>query len=81
MPVIRVSNEAYQKILKLQAEDGNSMSIFMDRLMTKVVKGGASGDGLDGDKGGAKKVAKRESYTGRATPKKRIIKVVPKPGT
>lgn len=36
MPVIRVSNETYQKLLKLQAEDGNTMSIFMDRLIAKL---------------------------------------------
>jgi predicted FMN-binding regulatory protein PaiB len=36
MPVIRVSNEAYQKILKLQAQDGNAMSIFIDRLMDRI---------------------------------------------
>ena len=35
MPVIRVSNEAYQKLLRLQADDGNSMSIFMDRLIAR----------------------------------------------
>ena len=41
MPVIRVSNEAYQKLLTLQAKDGNAMSIFMDRLMAKVVSDGS----------------------------------------
>ena len=35
MPVIRVSNETYQILLELQAKDGNSMSIFMDRLMAR----------------------------------------------
>lgn len=35
MPVVRVSNETYQKILELQAKDGNSMSVFMDRLITR----------------------------------------------
>ena len=35
MPVVRVSNETYQKILELQAKDGNSMSVFMDRLIAR----------------------------------------------
>ena len=35
MPVIRVSNEAYQKLLGLQSKDGNSMSVFMDRLVAR----------------------------------------------
>lgn len=35
MPVIRVSNEAYRMLLGLQAKDGNSMSVFMDRLIVK----------------------------------------------
>ena len=33
MPVIRVSNETYQKLLRLQADDGNTMSIFLDRFV------------------------------------------------
>ena len=36
MPVIRVSNETYQKLLRLQAEDGNAMSVFMDRFVSKI---------------------------------------------
>ena len=38
MPVIRVSNEAYQQILKLQAEDGNAMSVFIDRFLARVTE-------------------------------------------
>jgi hypothetical protein len=33
MPVVKVSNEAYKVLLQRQAEDGNSMSIVMDRLL------------------------------------------------
>jgi hypothetical protein len=36
MPVIRISNEAYQKLLSLQAEDGNTMSVFFDRFVAGV---------------------------------------------
>jgi hypothetical protein len=57
MPVIRVSNEAYQKILRLQAEDGNAMSIFIDRLMAKVVPDDGHKDGGTA-KGRAKKRAR-----------------------
>lgn len=39
MPVIRVSNEAYKKLLELQARDGNTMSVFMDRLLAKIEAG------------------------------------------
>lgn len=35
MPVIRVSNEAYRTLLRLQAEDGNTMSVFLDRFFAK----------------------------------------------
>jgi len=36
MPVIKVSNETYQELLKRQAQDGNVMSIVMDRLMLHI---------------------------------------------
>ncbi|MBA7698910.1 hypothetical protein ES703_107593 [subsurface metagenome] len=36
MPVIKVSNETYQLLLRKQAEDGNAMSVVMDRLMANM---------------------------------------------
>ena len=36
MPVIKVSNEAYQELLRRQAKDGNVMSIVMDRLIAHL---------------------------------------------
>ena len=36
MPVIKVSNEVYQELLRRQAKDGNVMSIVMDRLMAHL---------------------------------------------
>ena len=36
MPVIKVSNETYQALLRKQAEDGNAMSVVMDRLMASL---------------------------------------------
>ena len=36
MPVIKVSNEVYQELLRRQAKDGNVMSIVMDRLIAHL---------------------------------------------
>ena len=67
MPVIRVSNETYQKLLELQAKDGNSMSIFMDRLVGKYL------DCIEGESEGtrtrSKNTGESSKRAGRASKK------------
>ena len=36
MPVINISREAYQVLLRGQSEDGNSMAIYFDRFLSKM---------------------------------------------
>lgn len=88
---IRVDGELYKELRAIaEARDCSlrqAMDFWVDRRV-KVRTIGKSRIGLDGGKGGAKKVAKpraskpKERIKPRASkPKKRIIKVVPKPGT
>lgn len=87
---IRVPSELYDDLVKI-ADDRDvtitqALDIYIRRQRRpKGVRPRTDRDRTDGDKGGAKTVArpkaKRELYTGREKPTIRRIKLVPKPGT
>ena len=72
MPVIKVSNETYQALLRKQAEDGNAMSVVMDRLMAnlKELENGKNAQGKTRSGGGGhRKSAKRSKQPKAITDK------------